>query len=110
VSLAAFADYVTIVSVGNGASGEWRGTGFGFDGSPDMRTYVVAIDNETLGVNGTRVRFSGVGYPDSKLRTTYPNCLVMSMNRELGHSTIHKRSGRLVLGPWSPGSLLNRLV
>lgn len=53
MSLAAFADNVTIVSVGNGASGEWRGTRFGFDGSPDMRTYVVAIDNETLGVNGT---------------------------------------------------------
>jgi hypothetical protein len=53
VSLAAFANNVTIVSVGNGASGEWRGTGFGFDGSPDMRTYVLAIDNEMLGVKGT---------------------------------------------------------
>jgi hypothetical protein len=48
-----FAEKATIVTTGNGASGEWTGTGFRFAGSPDMREYIITIDDENNGVKGT---------------------------------------------------------
>ncbi|MCJ1388303.1 hypothetical protein MMC18_001149 [Xylographa bjoerkii] len=41
-----------VVSVGNGASGSWEGTGMGFLGTSDLSNYVVYIDSASLGVQG----------------------------------------------------------
>jgi hypothetical protein len=42
-----------ITTNGDGASGVWEGTGFSFDGTPDLSRYAVIIDNPTLGISGT---------------------------------------------------------
>lgn len=42
-----------ITTDGDGASGVWEGTGFSFDGTPDLSSYTVIIDNPTLGISGT---------------------------------------------------------
>lgn len=41
-----------VVSVGNGASGTWEGTGTGFVGTPDLNYYVVYVDSPSIGVKG----------------------------------------------------------
>ena len=43
----------TITTNGDGASGVWEGTGFQFQGAPDLSSYTVTIDNPTLGISGT---------------------------------------------------------
>lgn len=57
-----FAEKANVVTVKNGASGEWTGTGFSFEGSPDMREYTINIDDKTNGVKGT-VAFHSVTKP-----------------------------------------------
>ena len=42
-----------VVSVGNGASGSWDGTGMGFAGTPDLSDYVVYVDSPSIGVKGS---------------------------------------------------------
>lgn len=42
-----------VVSVGNGASGIWEGSGFAFAGTPDMSEYEVTINSPQIGVKGT---------------------------------------------------------
>jgi hypothetical protein len=44
---------VTTTSDGNGASGEWTGSGISFTGTPDLQTYEVTLDNPLLGLTGT---------------------------------------------------------
>jgi hypothetical protein len=46
-------DVATIVTSGDGASGVWGTTGFSFEGSSDLKTYTVTVDDPTLGVSGT---------------------------------------------------------
>jgi hypothetical protein len=58
-----FAEKANVVTVKNGASGEWTGTGFSFEGSPDMREYTINIDDKNNGVRGT-VTFHSV--PETK--------------------------------------------
>lgn len=43
----------TITTDGDGASGIWKGTGFEFQGTPDLSSYVVTINAPLLGVSGT---------------------------------------------------------
>ncbi|MCJ1400030.1 hypothetical protein MMC11_003233 [Xylographa trunciseda] len=43
----------TVVSVGNGASGHWEGSGVGFVGTPDLSTYVVYVDSPNIGLKGS---------------------------------------------------------
>ena len=43
----------TITTDGDGASGVWEGTGFSFEGTLDLSSYTVTIDNPTLGISGT---------------------------------------------------------
>lgn len=43
----------TITTDGDGASGIWKGTGFEFEGSPDLSSYTVTVDSPALGVSGT---------------------------------------------------------
>lgn len=45
----------TVVTNGNGASGDWKGTGFSFEGTSDLSSYTVTIDSPLLGVKGTLV-------------------------------------------------------
>ncbi|MCJ1420335.1 hypothetical protein MMC32_006692 [Xylographa parallela] len=42
----------TVVSIGNGASGVWEGSGMDFIGTPDLSTYVVNVDSPSIGVKG----------------------------------------------------------
>lgn len=42
-----------IVTNGDGASGTWDGTGFSFEGAPDLSSYTVTIDSPILGISGT---------------------------------------------------------
>jgi hypothetical protein len=44
---------VTITTDGNGATGEWTGTGIGFQGAADLSTYNVTFDNALLGLSGS---------------------------------------------------------
>lgn len=44
---------VTVNTVGDGASGEWEGTGVSFSGAPDLSTYNVTFNNALLGLHGT---------------------------------------------------------
>ena len=53
ISVVNFAEKATIVTVENGASGEWTGSGFSFAGTPDMKEYIVTINDEMSGVKGT---------------------------------------------------------
>jgi len=43
----------TVVSVGNGASGSWKGSGMGFVGTPDLSTFVVSVDSPSIGIKGS---------------------------------------------------------
>lgn len=43
----------TITTDGDGASGIWKGTGFEFQGTPDLSSYTVTVDSPALGVQGT---------------------------------------------------------
>jgi hypothetical protein len=43
----------TIVTDGNGASGDWLSTGFSFTGTSDLSAYEVVIENDTIDVHGT---------------------------------------------------------
>jgi hypothetical protein len=47
------AEEATIITDGDGASGIWKGTGFEFQGTADLSSYVVTIDAPLLGVSGT---------------------------------------------------------
>ena len=42
----------TVVSVGNGASGFWKGSGMNFVGTPDLSNYLVSVDSPSIGVKG----------------------------------------------------------
>ena len=42
----------TVVSVGNGASGSWEGSGINFVGTPDLENYIVNVDSPSIGVKG----------------------------------------------------------
>lgn len=56
----AFAEEAIIVSQGNGASGDWRGTGFEFVGAPDLSSYTILVDSPKLGLKG-EVTLKSVG-------------------------------------------------
>ena len=43
---------VVVASVGNGASGVWEGAGVAFEGTPDMKSYEVAIDSPQTAIKG----------------------------------------------------------
>lgn len=43
----------TITTDGDGTSGNWAGTGFSFEGTPDLSSYTVTIDSPIFGVSGT---------------------------------------------------------
>jgi hypothetical protein len=43
----------TIVTDGDEASGVWKGTGFEFQGTPDLSKYTVTVDSPALGISGT---------------------------------------------------------
>lgn len=43
----------TIVTDGDEASGVWKGTGFEFQGTPDLSKYTVTVDSTALGISGT---------------------------------------------------------
>lgn len=47
------AGQTTIVTDGDGASGNWEGTGFSFEGSPDLSSYTVTVDSPVLNIKGT---------------------------------------------------------
>lgn len=47
------AGQATVVTDGDGASGNWQGTGFSFEGSPDLSTYKVTVDSPVLAIKGT---------------------------------------------------------
>ncbi|MCJ1383439.1 hypothetical protein MMC17_006553 [Xylographa soralifera] len=42
-----------VVSVGNGASGTWKGSGMEFVGTPDLSNYVINVDSPSIGVKGS---------------------------------------------------------
>ncbi|OBT39926.1 hypothetical protein VE00_09597 [Pseudogymnoascus sp. WSF 3629] len=48
-----FAKKAIVVSIGNGASGDWVGTGFSFTGASDLSAYTVVVDSTALDVKGT---------------------------------------------------------
>jgi len=52
LTVPAFATEATVVSLGNGASGNWQGSGFEFSGAPDLSTYLITIDSPSIGVKG----------------------------------------------------------
>lgn len=62
LSIANFAQKATVVSAKNGASGDWAGAGFSFVGSPDMKEYVVSIDDQKLGIKGL-ITFTSASIP-----------------------------------------------
>lgn len=64
IYIANFAEKATVVTVKNGASGEWTGTGFSFEGSPDMTEYTISIDDEKNSVKG-RITFHSVHGPET---------------------------------------------
>lgn len=64
ISITNFAEKATVITVKNGASGDWAGTGFSFEGSPDLREYTVSINDEKLGVEGS-ITFHSVHNPTS---------------------------------------------
>jgi hypothetical protein len=43
----------TVDYAGNGASGDWKGSGFSFTGEPDMSEYTITIDYPELAYKGT---------------------------------------------------------
>lgn len=43
----------TIITEGDGASGNWLSSGFSFSGASDMSNYEVTIENDTIDVHGT---------------------------------------------------------
>jgi len=43
----------TVDYAGNGASGDWKGSGFSFTGEPDMSEYTISIDYPELAYKGT---------------------------------------------------------
>jgi hypothetical protein len=47
------AGQATVTTDGDGASGNWQGTGFSFEGSPDLSTYKVMVDSPVLAIKGT---------------------------------------------------------
>ncbi|KFY46509.1 hypothetical protein V495_02405 [Pseudogymnoascus sp. VKM F-4514 (FW-929)] len=47
------AGQATVTTDGDGASGNWQGTGFSFEGSPDLSTYKVMVDSPILAIKGT---------------------------------------------------------
>ncbi|OAP64514.1 hypothetical protein AYL99_00486 [Fonsecaea erecta] len=69
VGSTAFATSVTVETIGNGAVGNWSGSGCSFTGTPDLSQYAITIDNPSLGISGT-VDFISRGpghYPCSPL-------------------------------------------
>jgi hypothetical protein len=44
---------VTTTTNGDGASGDWHGSGISFKGEPDLSSYVVKLDNPVIGLTGT---------------------------------------------------------
>lgn len=44
---------VTVTTDDNGATGEWTGSGIGFQGASDLSTYNVTFDNALLGLTGS---------------------------------------------------------
>ncbi|EXJ70681.1 hydroxyneurosporene synthase (CrtC) [Cladophialophora psammophila CBS 110553] len=69
VSQTALATAVTVNTIGNGASGDWTGSGCSFTGTPDLSQYAITINNPSLGISGT-VDFVSRGpghYPCSPL-------------------------------------------
>jgi len=53
VSFPVAATSVTVNTVGNGASGQWTGSGINFQGASDLSTYTVTFNNPSLGLEGT---------------------------------------------------------
>lgn len=53
VSFPVPASQVTITTQGDGASGQWTGSGINFKGASDLSTYSVTFDNALLGLKGT---------------------------------------------------------
>lgn len=49
----ALATSVTVDTVGNGASGNWTGTGCSFEGTADLSKYTITIDSPAAGISGT---------------------------------------------------------
>ncbi|KFZ08170.1 hypothetical protein V501_06075 [Pseudogymnoascus sp. VKM F-4519 (FW-2642)] len=44
---------VTTTTNGDGASGDWKGSGISFKGAPDLSSYVVNLNNPLIGLTGT---------------------------------------------------------
>jgi hypothetical protein len=53
---------VTSVGNGNGASGNWTGSGCSFTGAADLSSYSITIDSPSVGISGT-VDFVSVSGP-----------------------------------------------
>ncbi|KIY73949.1 hypothetical protein CYLTODRAFT_485083 [Cylindrobasidium torrendii FP15055 ss-10] len=47
------ADSASVVTVGDGASGAWTGSGASFEGNADMSTYSITLDAADNGISGT---------------------------------------------------------
>lgn len=54
------ASEAVVTSVGNGASGVWKGTGTSFTGTPDLSRYSIAINSHAAGIKGS-ITFDAVG-------------------------------------------------
>ena len=53
VTFPVVATSVTVTTDGNGATGDWEGSGIKFVGAPDLSSYVITLDNPLEGLTGT---------------------------------------------------------
>jgi hypothetical protein len=70
------------VSVGNGASGDWVGTGFAFTGASDLSVYTVVVDSTALDVKGT------VSFKEVRIFSQLEERLVLISVNSMLHLTI----------------------
>jgi hypothetical protein len=61
----AYATQAEVATSGQGASGQWNGTGISFEGTADLSRYVIKVDAPNMGPNGGIkgcVTFTSVGF------------------------------------------------
>jgi hypothetical protein len=71
-----------VVSIGNGASGDWVGTGFSFTGASDLSAYTVVVDSTALDVKGT------VSFKEVRIFSQLDERIVLMSANSMLHLTI----------------------
>jgi hypothetical protein len=97
ISFPVAATSVTIDTVGDGASGDWVGSGISFQGAPDLSTYTLTFDKTllNLGIEGT--------FTLKTVSATAPSPIALEC-RELTRNKLSAGQGTTFVVPWREAS------